>query len=73
MYFSLERLEDTVAVLQNDHEETVVVDRSLLPPQAKAGEVFRFCDGQYRYDDAETAARKERIYRLEQLLRRNKR
>ena len=73
MYFSLERFEDTFAVLQNDKEETVIVDKALLPPQARAGEVFRFCEGRYQYDDAETAARKERIHRLERLLRKNKR
>lgn len=74
MWYSLERFEDQFAVLRDDAEKTTVVDRSLLPSEAKAGDLLRFCDGAYRYDADETAARKERIHRLEQLLRgRNKR
>ncbi len=72
MKFSLERFEDTLAVLQNDAEETVIVDKALLPPDAKAGEVFCLCNGRYERDTAETTARKTRIMALQNLLRRNK-
>lgn len=50
-----------------------MVDRSLLPPDAKAGEVFYLCDGRYERDTDETEQRKTRINRLQNLLRRNKR
>ena len=73
MFFSLERFEDTLAVLQDDEENTVIVDKALLPPEAVAGQIFRFCDGRYDYEEAETAKRRDRIRRLEQLLRGNKR
>ncbi len=73
VYYSLERFEDQLAVLRDDNGKPAIVDRSLLPPEARAGDLFRFYDGQYRYDADETNIRRERIYRLEQLLRSKKR
>ena len=69
MRYSLERFEDDLAVLQSDNEKRVVVLKVLLPPDAKAGEVFRLCDDHYERDTAETIARKNRIKGLQDILR----
>lgn len=69
LLYSLERFEDQSAVLQNELEEITVVDKSLLPPQAKTGDMFRLCDGVYRLDTEATDSARERIRRLQQLLR----
>ena len=67
--YSLERFEEHLAVLCDDDGKTVCVDKSLLPATAKAGDIYSYRDGMYRYEEAETASRRARIQRLEQLLR----
>ena len=67
--YSLERFEEELAVLCDDDGHTVAVDKSLLPANARAGDVFSYLDGGYRYEEEETAARRARIKRLEQLLK----
>lgn len=69
MLYSLERFEEQLAVLRDENGNAAIVDRALLPPQARAGDVFRHGDGEYRYDADATVAQKERIHRLESLLR----
>lgn len=72
MYFSLEHWEENKAVLCDDDGKTIAVDRSLLPEDAKAGELFYMENGNYCRDEDETAKRRERIWRLEQMLRNKK-
>ena len=67
--YSLERFEEQLAVLCDDDGRTVAVDKTVLPADARAGDIFSYCDGGYRYEEAETAARRTRIQRLEQLLK----
>ena len=72
MYYSLERFEENLAVLCGDDDKTVAVDRTLLPQDAKAGELFYVENGCYCRDADETANRRARIQRLEQMLRNKK-
>ncbi len=72
MWYSLERFEDQLAILRDDEGTAVVVDKNVLSSQAKAGDMFRLHNGQYDYDANETTVKKEKIRRLEQLLRSKK-
>ena len=72
MHYSFERVEDSVAVLIDDHGNAITVARGDLPPQARPGDVLRVCDGVYCVDSTETEARRERIRRLQDLLRKKK-
>ena len=69
MYYSLERFEEQLAVLCDDEGKTVTVDRSLLPSTARAGDVFSCNDNRFCLEKEQTIARRERIKRLEQMLR----
>jgi hypothetical protein len=59
-------------VLVDDNEKTCVVERALLPDDARQGDILRLVDGQYEADRDETARRRERIHRMEEMLRANK-
>lgn len=69
MYYAVDRLEETLAVLQDDEEHTVSVARDLLPVDTVQGDVLVLKDGKYFHDREETQRRRERIRRLENLLR----
>ena len=69
IYYSLEHFEKDTAVLQDESEQMVTVDRSLLPSEATTGDIFVLENGVYRYEHDETQRRKARILSLEQLLR----
>lgn len=69
MFWVVDRLEDRLAVLVDDEENTATVERALLPDGAAQGDVLRLEDGCYRQDREETARRRERISRMERMLR----
>lgn len=69
MYYSIDRFEEEWAVLQDDDGRSVTVERSRLPAQARQGDLLTEKDGAYSVDENETAARRERIRRMEQKLR----
>ncbi len=69
IYYSLERFEKDIAVLQDDAEQQITVDRSRLPSEAATGDIFVLENGIYRYECDETQKRKTRILSLEQQLR----
>ncbi len=69
IYYSLEHFEKDLAVLQDDAEQQITVDRSLLPEKATTGDIFVLENGVYRYAHNETQKRREKILSLEQLLR----
>lgn len=69
MLYSVDRFEETRAVLQDDTGTSMVVDRCLLPSDVVQGDVLLLCNGRYEHDRAETTARRDRIHRLEQMLR----
>lgn len=69
MYYSIDRFEEEWAVLQDDDGRSVTVERSRLPAQARQGDLLVEKEGAYFVDEKETAARRERIRRIEQKLR----
>ena len=70
MLYSIARFEGDVAVLQDDDERTVNVPRAQLPADVRQGDVLRRReDGSFEPLPDETQARRERIRRLEQMLR----
>ena len=69
MFYAVDRLEGELAVLVDDEENTSTVERALLPEGVVQGDVLRLEEGRYQRDGEETARRRERIRRLEQLLR----
>ncbi len=69
MRYAIDHFEGKQAVLQDDNGICLVVDKALLPSDAVQGDVLTRCDGHYRHDRAETTARRDKLYRLEQLLR----
>lgn len=69
MRYAIDRFEGKQAVLQDDNGSCLVVDKSLLPPDVEQGDVLAYCDGRYCHNRAETSARRDKLYRLEQLLR----
>ncbi len=69
MFYAVDRLEGGIAVLVDDEENTSTVERALLPEGVVQGDVLRLEEGRYQRDEEETARRRERIRRLEQLLR----
>ena len=69
MFYAIDRFEEDAAVLVDDGENTLIVERKLLPAAARQGDVLRLEEGRYTVDEEETARRRERILRLERLLR----
>lgn len=69
MRYAVDRLEDRQAVLQDDTGICLVVDKSLLPSDVVQGDVLIRCDGHYQHDREETIMRRNKVYHLEQLLR----
>ncbi len=72
MKYSIDRIEDGIAVLQDDEERVVHVDMVLLPLDAVAGDVVQQVDGRYEHDRNETKIRRDRIFGLEQQLRKKR-
>lgn len=72
MSWSLDRIEENLAVLIGDDEKQIIVPIDQLPAGVKAGDCFTVSDGQYVYDPQETENRRNRISYLEQLLRSKK-
>ena len=70
MLYSIDRFEGEFAVLVDEQLRSHDVPRSLLPEEAKAGDMLRFEDERYTLDDAAARARRERILRLQNKLRR---
>ncbi len=68
-YYAIDRFEGESAVLVDDDERTITTARSRLPAGVREGDVlFREGEG-YCLDETETTARRERIRRLEEKLR----
>ena len=69
MFYAVERFEAHLAVLVDVEENTCIVEREALPADVRQGDVLRREEGRFIADREETARRRERIRRLEQMLR----
>ena len=65
MYYSLDRFEEELAVLEDDDEHTLTIPRILLPEGARPGDVLIRDGDRYSPAPDETARRREQIRRLQ--------
>lgn len=70
MLYSIDRFENDIAVLIDEEKVAHNIPCTQLPAEAKAGDMLRLEDGQYRLDDDAARARREQILRLQNKLRR---
>ena len=68
--YSVDRIEGTYAVLVGESEPDVTVSLECLPEGVKAGNVLRFDHGAYILDADEEEIRRQRIFALQEKLRR---
>ncbi len=59
--FTIDRIEESKAVLECENGDCVSLDLKSLPKNIKEGDVLCFEEGSYFLDADETAKRKERI------------
>lgn len=70
MIYVIDRFEGAQAVLCDEAETCIVIDRALLPAEVREGDMLRLENGVYTVDEALTAQRRARIRALQQRLRR---
>ena len=65
MEYAVDRFEGDTAVLEPAQGpiRTEKIDRALLPPETREGDILLCEDGHWRVDAAATAARRERLRR----------
>ncbi|NLW02645.1 MAG: DUF3006 domain-containing protein [Clostridiaceae bacterium] len=64
MKITIDRFEGNFAVCEADGNKMISIERSLLPEEAREGDVLTLKDGKYIIDAAETAKRKAYIKSL---------
>ncbi|HIW73399.1 MAG TPA: DUF3006 domain-containing protein [Firmicutes bacterium] len=69
MFYSLEHFEGELAVLEDDDENRWNIPRSLLPADAKTGDVFTREGESFFPAPEETRRRREAVLRLQAKLR----
>lgn len=62
--FTIDRIEDSKAVLECENGDFVSIDISSLPKNIKEGDVIRFDNGSYFLNAEETEQRSKRIKTL---------
>lgn len=68
----IDRFEGPYAICEIDTHTFTQVERALLPPAAREGDVIKLADGKYVIDAEETAKRRARIRgKMDLLFRRN--
>lgn len=73
MKFTVESIEDNIARLENENNETVFVKCSLLPPETKEGDILIFDGEKYMVDTDATVKRRKAVYeKFDRLFRNNK-
>ena len=63
MYYSLDRFEEELAVLEDDDEHTLTIPRILLPEGARPGDVLIRDGDRYSPAPDETARRRDKLRR----------
>lgn len=67
-YWSVDRIENGSAVLENDQRERIQLPLNLLPAGVLEGNVLEKAGESYRIDEQETARRREEAIRLQNQL-----
>lgn len=68
MIFTVDRIEDQIAVLQDDTLFTMNIPLSLLPPQTKEGTILDFDGEKFNINDSEENAVRKKLYELQKKL-----
>lgn len=69
MLYAIDRFEEDKAVLCDEEENCVVIDRNKLPVKAREGDMLRLEDGVYAVDTVLTEQRRARVRALERRLK----
>lgn len=69
MTYIVDRIEEGFAVLQDEQEQIHTIPLTELPSPVRQGDVLLFENSAYTVDVEETRARRERILRLQNRLR----
>ncbi|MFD2210837.1 DUF3006 domain-containing protein [Virgibacillus halophilus] len=64
MRYTIDQLEEKLAVCEDDDGNTVNISKSKLPKKAKVGDVLQLSDGRYTIDKKTTKQRREEIEAL---------
>lgn len=70
--YSVDRVENGIAVLVDDRGDSHPVSLADLPDDVRCGDMMCLLDGVYQRDDEETQARRAYVLSLQQKLRRKK-
>lgn len=68
MIYVVDRIEETLAVLQNEQEECLTLPLEQLPADISPGDVIIRTGGAYTIDVEQTRLRRDRIRRLQERL-----
>ena len=68
MMWSVDRIENGIAVLEDDHRMRKAVSLDQLPVDVTEGDVLVVQDGNYVVDQQETNRRREQAFQLQQRL-----
>ncbi len=66
MLYSIDRIEETVAVLVDDDGNDRLVPVAALPPLCRPGIMVREMDGVFAVDEQATAQRRQDVVKLQQ-------
>lgn len=69
MIYAIDRFEEDKAVLCDEEETCVVIDRAELPAEAREGDMLRLENDVYTVDTVLTEQRRARVRALEQRLK----
>lgn len=69
MYYAVDRLEENLAVLEDENGTLHTVPREQLPAAVRQGLILRLENGRYCIDPEETQRRREVVLRLQDQLR----
>lgn len=72
MLYSVDRMEQGIAVLVGEDGAGVDVPLAALPRGIKSGDMVRLCEGEYVLDNDAAAARRRQILDLQNRLRNKK-
>ena len=65
MFYSVDRADEKYVLLCDDDGETKELRRFHIKGEVNTGDVFRFENGEFIFDEQETSSRKKRIQELE--------
>lgn len=61
MRYIIDRLEEGLAICENEQKETVHIPMDSLPPEVKEGDVINELDGAFSRDEEETQKRRREM------------